>query len=112
MFSVYHTQLLDRANSKILDGDCFAHWAIQLQVRDHPVNFQLRFAIVAHGSECEVGYEVVRNTPKGEQLANTWQVFYRYQGDSEPDKAAIIAEVRAVVTNAISAISELVRNGY
>jgi serine/threonine protein kinase len=112
-FTVAWAQVLDRANSKVAGGDCFAQWIIRLHVRDHPLNIDVHYTIVAHGSECEVGREVFQNLPtSGRQSTGGRQVVCRYQGDVEPDKAAIVADVRTAVTRSISAISETVRKGY
>jgi serine/threonine protein kinase len=112
-FNAFLAGTYDRANHKIADGDCFATWLIRITVRDHPLSFDIVYTIVAHGTECEVGREVFQNLPSGERPSTGGrQVVLRYQGDVEPDKAVIVADVRAAVTRTISAISEKVRNGY
>jgi hypothetical protein len=112
-FNIFWGQMFDRVNSKVADGDCFAQWIIRLQVRDHPLSFDIHYTIVAHGNECEVGREIFQNLPSRQrQPTGARQVVFRYQGDTEPDKAAIVADVRAAVTRSISVISETVRKGY
>jgi len=112
-FNVYSAKEYDRANHKVADADCFAHWSIRLAVRDHPLNFDIDYTIVAHGVECEVGREVFQNPGTGERSSTgARQVVLRYQGDVEPDKAAIVADVRAAVTRSIPLISEKIRKGY
>jgi serine/threonine protein kinase len=112
-FSIHLIKNFGRANSKVADGDCFAEWTIRLQVRDHSLNFDIHYSIVAHGSECEIGHEIFQNSPSVQgQSLGARLILLRYQGDTEPDRAAIVADIRAVVTQAISVISEKVRNGY
>jgi hypothetical protein len=112
-FSAGLIQTLDRVNSKVAEGDCFAQWIIRIQVRDHPLSFDIHYTIVAHGNECEIGREVLQNsTTVQRQPIDVRQVVFRYQGDAELDRAAIVADVRAAVTRAISRISETVRKGY
>jgi serine/threonine-protein kinase len=111
-FNVFWARQFDRANSKIADGDCFAEWVIRLTVRDHQLNFDIHYTIVARGNECEVGREVFQNLPNSRQSIIGRQVVCRYQGETEPDKATIVADVRAAVTQSVTAISEAVRKGY
>jgi len=112
-FNAHLIQAFSRGKTKVGDGDCFAEWTIRLQVRDHPLYFDIHYTIVANGSECEVGHEIFQGSSTSQgKSQGTRLIALRYQGDVEPDKAAIVADVRETVTRAISAISESVRNGY
>lgn len=112
-FSIYLTKTFDRTNKKAAEGDCFAEWVIHIQVRDHPLSFDIHYTIVANGNECEVGREIFLNSSTVlQQPVEARKAVFRYQGDTEPDRAAIMADVRFAVTKTIPLIGETVRNGY
>ena len=112
-FSIQLVELVNRITEKVDGGDCFAKWVIRLQVRDHRMIFELRFSIVAYGSECEIGYATFQTTPKVRDLqVGERQVCLRYQGDTVPSEDHLIREIRAAVAKAIQLMSETVRMGY
>jgi len=102
-----------RSNGKSDNGDKVAEMMIELNVQNHPVKFQLRYSINAVGTECTLYRMIDEIVPnKQPKSVETETVVFRYQGENEIDKAAVVADIRDTVTRSIPLLSQCVQVGY
>jgi serine/threonine protein kinase len=108
-WSVMSTSLTE--NGK--EGDIFARIVCFVSVQNHPIMIQVHHIFVAHGIECTV-YREIREGQQHTQtkIIDSPIVALRYQGESSPNGATLIADMNAAVTKAITIISRKVQGNY
>jgi hypothetical protein len=104
---------LQRATGKNERGDSIAVISFMLTVENHPLRYEFHYSISAIGSECTHYREIQElNLGKPTRIIEAPAVVFRYQGDTEIDRAAVVAEIRETVTRSIPLLSQRVQSGY
>ncbi|HKW28840.1 MAG TPA: protein kinase [Verrucomicrobiae bacterium] len=104
---------LTRATGKNERGDSIAVMSFMLSVDNHPLRYEFHYSVLAVGSECTLYREIQELIPgKATKIVEAPSAVFRYQGDNEIDRAAVIAEIRETVTRSIPLLSQRVQSGY
>jgi serine/threonine-protein kinase len=112
-FSFGWVSSLQRATGKNERGDSIATICLMLTVENHPLRYEFHYSISAIGSECTLYREIQEVNPgKPTEIIEAPAVVFRYQGDNEIDRAAVVAEIRETVTRSIPLLSQRVQSGY
>lgn len=112
-FSVGWARSFERANGKSERGDDIAKMGFMLNVQNHALRYEFHYSICAQGAECTLYREVQELNPgKPTKLIEAATVVFRYQGESEIDRAAVVADIRETVTRLIPLLSQQIQTGY
>jgi serine/threonine-protein kinase len=104
---------LQRAAGKNERGDSIATMSLMLTVENHPLRYEFHYSVSAVGSECTLYREIQELNPgRPTKTIEAPAVVFRYQGDNEIDRAAVVAEIRETVTRSIPLLSQRVQSGY
>ena len=113
MFRVDFIQGMTRANGKTERGDLVSSMALQIAVQNHSITHNIKYSVLALGTECTIYREITEVTPgKQTRPVEGPTVVLRCQGETEIDRAAVVADIRETVTRSIPLLSQRIQNGY
>jgi serine/threonine protein kinase len=108
---VHHFQ--NRLVEKSPHGDIIARATIVLNVQNHQISWQIHYLVISQGTECAFHREIHELVPlKGLKAVEPSIIVCRYSGDTTPNAAALVADMKATVTKSIVAISQKIQAGY
>jgi serine/threonine protein kinase len=94
-------------------GDIIAACTINIGVQNHAIKYSVIYNIASRGTECAVYRAIHENQPGAQnKVFEPIMLISRYQGDSNPNAAAVVADIQVAVTKSIAAISQKVQSGY
>ena len=105
----------EKLNKKTEQGDLIARTRFGCGTRNHVLFLQIRYTVVAQGSECTIYRDIEEGQfhEKSKPVDPPWLVL-RYQGDCDlsiPDKAVVVADVEKAVSKAVTIISQRIQSG-
>ena len=112
-FSLIWARGFEQISGKNERGDGIANWGFMLTVKNHNLCYELSCQIRAVGAECTLYREVKELNPgKATTTIEAPVAVLRFQGESEIDRAAVVADIQETVTRLVPMLSRRVQGDY